>query len=74
MSDMDHISFRIRGSRLDSTGGYRQAIVTGVGGTLVEDAVYQKLLVDIIAHALTLTDGIEVSNERFTYTIPFKLA
>ena len=74
MGGLEHINFRIVKSRVGADGRYRQASVTAVGGTLVGDAVYQKLLVDIIAHALTLTVGIEVvDSERFTYTFPFKL-
>ncbi len=75
MNKVNYISFRISNSQVDSTGRYRQASVTAVGGTLLGVAVYQKLLVDIIAHALTLTGGVELSqSERFTYTFPFKLA
>lgn len=70
---LQSISFRISRSSLDTNGRYKQVNVHAIGGTLVNNAVYQKLMGDIIAHALTINDGVAIENSRFTYVFPFKL-
>lgn len=68
------IKFRISQSQLDYNGRYAQACVHAIGGSLTEVPEYQKYMADIIAHALTITNGIAIENQRFTYKFPFKLA
>ncbi len=74
MSNVSSISFRIGQSSLDSNGRYQQVSIHAVGGSLVNSPEHQKYMADIIAHALTITNGIAIENQRFTYKFPFKLA
>ena len=68
---LDSISFRIRQDK-SVDGQAKQTTVHNVGGTLTADGVHQKYMVDIIAHALSRM-GMDIGNERFTYTFPFHL-
>ena len=43
-----------------------------VGGSAVEDGAYNKYIPEIVAHALTIIG--HVTDECFTYTLPFKLS
>mgnify|MGYP007101825382 CR=1 FL=1 len=74
MSTIPHIKFRISQGALDQSGRFTQACIHGVGGSLTEVPEYQKYMADIIAQALTITNGIAIENQRFTYKFPFKLA
>lgn len=73
MSTLQHIKFCISQGSLDQNGRFTQVSVHAIGGTLTEVAEYQKYMADIIAHALTITDGLAIENQLFTYTFPFKL-
>ena len=68
---IDYIKFRL--SQSSSTNGQNtSAKVHGISGTLALDAEHQKYMVDIIAHALSHM-GLDIDNEKFTYTFPFHL-
>lgn len=68
---IDSISFRISQST-SNNGINTKATIHGVSGTLTQDDVFQKYMIDVIAHALSNT-GLDIENERFTYTFPFHL-
>ncbi len=76
MGGLKHIAFKVSRSQVDEKGRYRQASVRAIGGDLLhERADFQKYCADVIAHALTHTEGNTANeNECFTYTFPFKLA
>lgn len=71
MAITGNISFRISQSESDN-GQAKSAIVHNISGTLTQNKVHQKYMAEIIAHALS-TMGMDIENERFTYTFPFKL-
>ncbi|WP_407402499.1 hypothetical protein [Sodaliphilus sp.] len=53
-----------------SNGGLVRVRV--VGGSAVQDGAYSKYIPEIVAHALTMIGP--VTDECFTYTLPFKLS
>ncbi len=73
MSNIPYIKFRVSQSSLDQNGRLTQASVHALGGTFTENAAYQKYLVDILAHHLAGA-ALDVENQRFTFTFPFKLS
>ena len=54
-------------SNRGGTGRVREA-----GGSAVQDGAYSKYLPEVVAHALTMIGP--VTDECFTYTLPFKLS
>ena len=71
MSVTGNISFKVSQSS-SSNGNAVQATVHSIGGTMINSAPHQKYMVDIIAHALSKM-GMDIENDRFTYTFPFRL-
>ena len=64
-------SIKIRLSE-DNRGSGGSVRVRVVGGSAVEDGSYSKYIPEIVAHALTMIE--QVTDECFTYTLPFKLS
>lgn len=71
MAVTGNISFKVIQSE-SSDGNTTSASVHNVSGTMTSNKVHQKYMAEIIAHALS-TMGMDIENERFTYTFPFKL-
>lgn len=73
---MKHIKFYISDAKINDgklSNVSIHSIIDSEGDAYQADG--HKYLQDIIAHALSLTKGIEIeSNKRFTYSFPFKLA
>ena len=64
-------SIKIRLSE-DNRGAGGSVRVRVVGGSAVEDGAYNKYIPEFVAHALTIIG--HVTDECFTYTLPFKLS
>jgi hypothetical protein len=73
MSTPKYLKFRVSSSGVDENGKPTNATIHAVGGTLPENAAYQKYLTDILAHHLAGTP-LDIENQRFTFTFPFKLS
>ena len=69
---LDNIKFKISQSASNNNGHNTCTTIHCVSGTLTQNKVHQKYMAEIIAHALS-TMGMDIENERFTYTFPFKL-
>lgn len=73
---MKHISFYISDAKSNNgklSNVTIHSIMDSEGDAFQADE--HKYMQDIIAHALSITKGIEIeSNKRFTYIFPFKLA
>lgn len=64
-----NIKIRLSADNRSNGGSVRVRVV---GGSAVEDDSYSKYIPEIVAHALTLIGP--VTDECFTYTLPFKLS
>lgn len=69
MGTVKSIKIRLSEDRRGEGGSVRVRVV---GGTAVEDGAYSKYIPEIVAHALTMIGP--VTDECFTYTLPFKLS
>lgn len=64
-----NIKIRLSADNRSNGGSVRVRVVAG---SAVEDESYSKYIPEIVAHALTLIGP--VTDECFTYTLPFKLS
>lgn len=64
-----NIKIRLSADNRSNGGSVRVRVV---GGSAVDDESYSKYIPEIVAHALTLIGP--MTDECFTYTLPFKLS
>lgn len=69
MGTIKNIKIRLSADNRNSGGSVRVRVV---GGSAVQDSAYSKYLPEVVAHALTMI--VPVTDECFTYTLPFKLS
>lgn len=59
--DMKHISFHIKNYAKTADGRYKTASITNIGGDYAQELDVKKYLYEIVAHALSMTEGIDES-------------
>lgn len=64
-----NIKIRLSADNRSNGGSVRVRVL---GGSAVQDGAYSKYIPEIVAHALTMIGP--VTDECFTYTLPFKLS
>lgn len=73
--NMEYIKFNISLSETDSDGHYKHVQIHNIedGTSQTAGAKYEKLMSDIIMHALEISDGVDIKKESagFPYTFPF---
>lgn len=69
MGTLKNIKIRLSEDNRDAGSSVRVRVV---GGSAVEDVAYSKYIPEIVSHALTIIG--HVTDECFTYTLPFKLS